>query len=49
MKTRNLVRNMMLSTGLVIVVVLRLILWPLRMVNKGLRMSGKWMLSQWAI
>ena len=47
MRTRNLVRNTMLSIVLVIVVVLRLMLWPVRLLNKGLRLSANWTLAQW--
>ena len=45
MKTRNLLRNMMLSIGLVILVLLRLLLWPTRVMNKGLLKAGKWLMS----
>ena len=37
----------MMSIVLVIVVVLRLMLWPIRLLNKGLRLSAMWMLSQY--
>ena len=47
MRTKNLLRNTMLSIGLVIVVILRLLLWPVRLLNKGLRLSGMWMLKQY--
>ena len=60
MRTRSLLRNTMLSIVLVIVVLLRLVMWPLRLLrsavgrllpkgrkNKGIRMAGKWTLSQY--
>ncbi len=47
MKTKSLLRNTMLSIVLVIVVLLRLVMWPLRLLNKGLMMAGKWTLSQY--
>ena len=49
MRTKSLVRNTMLSIGLVVVVLLRLLLWPIRQLNKGLGMSARWMHSQWVI
>ena len=33
--------------GLTVLVVLRLLLWPVRMLNKGLGMSARWMLAQY--
>ena len=42
-----MVRNKMLSIVLVIVVVLRLLLWPVRLLNKGLGMSARWTLNQY--
>ena len=47
MRTKSLLRNTMLSIVLVIVVLLRLIMWPLRLLNKGLQMAGKWTLGQY--
>ena len=47
MRTRNLLRNKMLSIGLVILVLLRLLLWPVRMLNKGIGMSARWLMSQY--
>ncbi len=47
MRTRSLLSDMMLSIVLVIVVVLRLMMWPIRLLNKGLRLSAMWMLSQY--
>jgi len=32
---------------LVIVLLLRLLLWPVRKLDKGLRLSGQWMLRKW--
>ena len=32
---------------LMVVFVLRLLLWPLRQLNKGLAKSGQWTLNQW--
>ena len=37
----------MLSIGLVVVVLLRLLLWPVRKLNQGLRLSGQWMIRQY--
>ncbi len=44
-----LFKSMSLSIGLGIVVALRLALKPVSLLDKGLRLSGKWMLSQWVI
>ena len=33
--------------GLMVILMLRLLLWPLKQLNKGLHLSGKWMLNQW--
>ena len=43
---RNLLKNTMLSIMLAIVVLLRLTMWPLRMLNKMLAMTGRWALSK---
>ena len=45
-QTKILLRNMSLSIGLVVVLLLRLLLWPLRQLHKGLGMSGRWMFRQ---
>ncbi|MBQ3925671.1 MAG: hypothetical protein II706_01650 [Bacteroidaceae bacterium] len=37
--------NSLLMVMLMVVFVLRLLLWPLRQLNKGLAMSGRWMFS----
>ena len=42
-----LLRNTSLTIGLVVVLLLRLLLWPLRQLNKGLGKSGQWMFRQW--
>ena len=47
MRTKNLVINMSLSIVLIIVALLRLLLWPLRQLNKGLAKSGQWTLGKW--
>ena len=47
MRTRSLLRNTMLSIGLVIVLTLRLLLWPVRVLNKGLCLLGMWMIRRW--
>ena len=46
MKIKNLVRNTMLTTGLVVVVILKLMLWPTKQMNKGLSKAGIWMLKK---
>ena len=46
MKVKNLVVSMMLSIMLVIVVLLRLLLWPVRKLDKGLRLSGQWIIKK---
>ena len=47
MRTKNLLRNTMQSSVLVIVLTLSLLLWPIRMLNKGLKMVDKWTLSHY--
>ena len=39
--------NSLLMTGILLIAILRLLLWPVRMLNKGLGMSGRWMLAQY--
>ena len=46
-RMKHLFRSMSLSIGLVTVVVLRLALKPLRLLDKGLRLSALWMLAQY--
>ena len=46
-RMKNLLVSMSLSIALVTVVLLRLALKPLRLLDKGLRMSGQWMLKEW--
>ena len=38
--------NFLLLTGLMVVFMLRLLLWPVRVLNKGLRLSGTWMFQR---
>ena len=47
MRTRNLLRNTMLSIVLVILVLLRLLLWPVRKLSQGLRLAAMWMLRMY--
>ena len=35
--------------GLILIAAFRLLLLPVRLLNKGLRLSGKWMLNRWVI
>ena len=39
--------NFLLMEGLIVVFLLRLLLWPVRKLNQGLRLSGMWMLRQY--
>jgi hypothetical protein len=32
---------------LLLFVILRVLLWPLRMLNKGLGMAARWMYAEW--
>ena len=48
--TRKLSRyiiNFLLMATLTVLIVLRLLLWPVRLLNKGLGMSARWTLSQY--
>ena len=55
MRTKNLLSNTMLSIGLVIVVILRLLLWPVRLLRsavgrllpKGRKNKGIGMSARW--
>ena len=47
MRTKNLLRNIILSIGLVIVVILRLLLWPARLLWLGMGQSARWMLTRY--
>ena len=47
MRTKILLRNTSLNIGLTIVVLLKLMLWPLKVTNKGLTNVGKWLLRQY--
>ena len=44
---KHLFKSMSLSIGLVVVIVVRTILKPIRLLDKGLRLSALWMLSQY--
>ncbi len=45
-KLSRCITNSLLMVMLMVVFVLRLLLWPLRQLNKGLGMSGRWMFRQ---
>ncbi len=45
-KLSRYIINSMLMIMLMVVFVLRLLLWPLRQLNKGLAMSGRWTLRK---
>ena len=45
MKTKNLLRNTMINTGMVIVILLILPLWPIRKIDQSLQKAGRWLLS----
>ena len=47
MRIKNLLKNTMLSIGLAAVVLLRLALKPLRLLDKGIGMSARWMIKEW--
>ncbi|MBR1389551.1 MAG: hypothetical protein IJ569_08030, partial [Prevotella sp.] len=57
MRTKSLVRNTMLSIGLVVVVLLRLLLWPIRQLRsavgrllpKGRKNKGLGMSARWML
>ena len=44
---KRLFKSMSLSIGLVVVVVVRTILKPIKLLDKGLQLSALWMLSQY--
>ena len=46
-KLSRLVFNLMLMMILLVVAALWLLTLPLRLLNKGLRMSAEWMWNQW--
>ena len=46
-KLSRCIMNFLLMEVLVVLIVLRLLLWPARMLNKGIRMAAKWALSQY--
>ena len=46
MKTLLFLKNTMLTTGLVAVLLLRLLLWPTNRLNKALKGAAQWMLSR---
>ena len=46
-KRSRFIINFLLMEVLLVLIVLRLLLWPARMLNKGVRMAAKWTLSQY--
>ena len=47
MKTRVLLRNTTLIIVLVVVALLRLLLWPVRVLNKGLMQAAQWTMRRY--
>ena len=46
-KRSRCVINFLLMLVLLVLIVIRLMLWPARMLNKWIKMAAKWMLSQY--
>lgn len=46
-KLSRLVFNSILAVMLLLALAFRILLWPLRLLYKGLGMSARWMVSQW--
>ena len=46
-KLSRFIFNSMLAMFLLVFVSLRVMLWPVRMLNKGLGMSAQWMVREW--
>ena len=46
-KLSRFVFNSILAIMLLLFVILRVLLWPLKMLNKGLGMAARWMYGQW--
>jgi hypothetical protein len=46
-KLSRFVFNLILAIMLLLFVILRVLLWPLKMLNKGLGMSAQWMVREW--
>ena len=48
-KRSRYIINFLLTEALLVLIVLRLLLWPVRMLNKGIGMSAKWLMSQYRL
>ena len=46
-KLSRLIFNLILLLALIVLTSLRVMIWPIRMLNKGLGMSARWMLREW--
>ena len=46
-KLSRLFFNLILTIVLLLLVSLRLLLWPVKMLNRGLGMAARWMYKEW--